>query len=62
MHLQTDAAGKFASARTISSPWPILANTFNNCGERILGILRRITIVCSVRQPRPIKLVKNKYT
>ena len=41
----TDALGKFASARTISSPWPILASTDNNSGERILGMFFKITMI-----------------
>ncbi|MFK4996870.1 hypothetical protein ACI2OX_03005 [Bacillus sp. N9] len=33
-----DAAGKFPSAMTISSPCPISSNTFINSGEIFLGI------------------------
>ena len=36
--VQHDAAGKFESARTISSPWPILAIVWSNSGDKILGI------------------------
>lgn len=43
-HLQIASDGKFASARTISSPCPMRANVFSSWGDSIRGIPRKITI------------------
>lgn len=43
--LATEALGKLASARTISSPCPILARTDSNSGERIRGMFLSTTIL-----------------
>ena len=37
-HISTYAAGKFASARTISSPCPMLAMAWSKSGDKIFGI------------------------
>lgn len=48
-NLQMDAEGKLASARTISSPWPILARTLSSWGDNIRGTPFRITMILDVR-------------
>ena len=35
---ETYAAGKLASAKTISSPWPILAKVWSKSGDKMTGI------------------------
>ena len=35
---KTYAAGKLASAKTISSPWPILAKVWSKSGDKMTGI------------------------
>jgi hypothetical protein len=39
-----DAAGKFASASTISSPWPMRASAARSCGVMTRGTPLRIVI------------------